>query len=163
MTNWFLGIGLLPDTFNYGSRMHRECRERFPSHRGLAIPTCIAASTWGVACVSFLFRLWYFITLSIENRVFNDKVRILMGLVCITRLDVHVTYVTKVDRCPISALPLLRLGCYGIIQSILVDTLIPCVIKSSTARVLTGNSRKVLYSMSLWSNGMGFKYILVLL
>ena len=23
--------------------MRRECRERFPRHRGLAIPTCIAA------------------------------------------------------------------------------------------------------------------------
>ena len=26
--------------------MHRECRERFPRHRGLAIPTCIMARVW---------------------------------------------------------------------------------------------------------------------
>ena len=27
-------------------RMRRECRERFPRHRGLAIPTCITARAW---------------------------------------------------------------------------------------------------------------------
>ena len=26
--------------------MHRECRKRFPRHRGLAIPTCITARVW---------------------------------------------------------------------------------------------------------------------
>ena len=26
------GMGHLPDTYNYGLRMHRECRERFPRH-----------------------------------------------------------------------------------------------------------------------------------
>ena len=26
--------------------MHRECRERFPRHRGLVIPTCITARVW---------------------------------------------------------------------------------------------------------------------
>ena len=26
--------------------MHRECRERFPCHRYLAIPTCITARAW---------------------------------------------------------------------------------------------------------------------
>ena len=36
-------MGLLPDTQNCGLRMSRECRERFPRHRGLAIPTCITA------------------------------------------------------------------------------------------------------------------------
>ena len=30
-------MGLLPDTWNCGLRMRRECRERFPRHRGLAI------------------------------------------------------------------------------------------------------------------------------
>ena len=30
-------IGLLPDTQNCGLRIRRECRERFPHHRGLAI------------------------------------------------------------------------------------------------------------------------------
>ena len=33
-------IGLLPNTQKYGLRMRRECRERFPCHCGLAIPTC---------------------------------------------------------------------------------------------------------------------------
>ena len=28
-------MGLLPDTQNYGLRMRREYRERFPRHRGL--------------------------------------------------------------------------------------------------------------------------------
>ena len=32
-----LYMGLLPDTLNCGLRMHQECRERFPHHRGLAI------------------------------------------------------------------------------------------------------------------------------
>ena len=36
-------IGLLLDTWNWGLRMRRECRERFPHHRGLAIPTCTTA------------------------------------------------------------------------------------------------------------------------
>ena len=35
--------GLLPDTLSCGLYMRQECRERFPSHRGLAIPTCIRA------------------------------------------------------------------------------------------------------------------------
>ena len=39
-------MGFLPDTQNCGLRMRRECRERFPCHRGLAIPTCITASAW---------------------------------------------------------------------------------------------------------------------
>ena len=29
-----------------GVRMRRECRERFPRHRGWAIPTCITARAW---------------------------------------------------------------------------------------------------------------------
>ena len=33
-------MGLLPDTQNCGLRMRRECRERFPCHQGLAMPTC---------------------------------------------------------------------------------------------------------------------------
>ena len=36
-------MGLLPDSKNCGLHMHRECRERFPCHCGLAIPTCITA------------------------------------------------------------------------------------------------------------------------
>ena len=31
-------MGLLVDRQNCGLRMRRECRERFPRHRGLAIP-----------------------------------------------------------------------------------------------------------------------------
>ena len=38
--NW---MGLLPDTLNCGLRMRRECRERFPRHLGLALPTCSTA------------------------------------------------------------------------------------------------------------------------
>ena len=40
--NW-IAIGLLPDTSNWVLRMRRECQERFPRHRGLAIATCIRA------------------------------------------------------------------------------------------------------------------------
>ena len=36
-------IVLLPDTWNCGLRMRRECRERFPRHCGLTIMTCIAS------------------------------------------------------------------------------------------------------------------------
>ena len=36
-------MGLLPHTENCGLRMRRECRERFPRLRGLAIPTRITA------------------------------------------------------------------------------------------------------------------------
>ena len=39
-------MGILPDTQNCGLCMHRESRERFPCHRGLAIPTCITARAW---------------------------------------------------------------------------------------------------------------------
>ena len=39
-------MGLLPDTQNCVLRMRRECRERFPRHRGLAIPTCIMTRAW---------------------------------------------------------------------------------------------------------------------
>ena len=35
--------GLWPDTQNCGLRMRRECRERFPRHRGLAIPPFFTA------------------------------------------------------------------------------------------------------------------------
>ena len=36
-------MGLLPDTENCGLHVCQECQERFPRHRGLAIPTCITA------------------------------------------------------------------------------------------------------------------------
>ena len=39
-------MGLLPHTQNCGLCMRRECRERFPRHHGLAIPTCIMARAW---------------------------------------------------------------------------------------------------------------------
>ena len=39
-------VGLLPDMQNCGLRMHRDYRERFPRHRGLAIPACITARAW---------------------------------------------------------------------------------------------------------------------
>ena len=40
------GMGLLPDTQNCLLRMRRECRERLPRQRQLAIPTCIPARAW---------------------------------------------------------------------------------------------------------------------
>ena len=53
-------MGLLPDTQNCELRMDRECRERFPCHRGLATPTCITAHAWRT-CMSGLLTsgfLW---------------------------------------------------------------------------------------------------------
>ena len=43
-------MSLLPDTHKLGLRMRREWWERFPRHRGIAIPTCITARTCRVAC-----------------------------------------------------------------------------------------------------------------
>ena len=43
---WGEDMGLWPDTLNCGLRMHGECQERFPRHRGLAIPTCVTARAW---------------------------------------------------------------------------------------------------------------------
>ena len=37
---------LLPDTLNSGLCMRWECRECFPCHRWLVIPTCIKARAW---------------------------------------------------------------------------------------------------------------------
>ena len=57
-------MGLLPDTQNCGLRMRRECRERFPRHRGLAIPACITARASRAWCMSgsltsgFLWSRW---------------------------------------------------------------------------------------------------------
>ena len=45
-----LGMGLLPDMQNIWLRMHRECRERFPLDRGLAIPICITARALRTCC-----------------------------------------------------------------------------------------------------------------
>ena len=42
---WF-PMDLLPDTYNCGLCMRRECREHFFRHHGLAIPTCITARAW---------------------------------------------------------------------------------------------------------------------
>ena len=55
------GMGLLPDTKNYGLRTRRELRERFPRHHGLAIPTCITAHAWcmpGSLTSRFLWSRW---------------------------------------------------------------------------------------------------------
>ena len=43
--------------------MRRECRERFPCHRGLAIPTCITAREW-LTCHDACLDRW--ITVSFE-------------------------------------------------------------------------------------------------
>ena len=39
-------MDLLPDMYNCGTLMHRECRERFRRHRGLAILTWITIRAW---------------------------------------------------------------------------------------------------------------------
>ena len=57
-------MGLLPDMLNCGLCMHRECRERFPHHRGLTIPTCIPCVTHVPWCMprsltrGFLWNRW---------------------------------------------------------------------------------------------------------
>ena len=61
------GMGLLPDMWNCGLRMRRECQERFPRHRRLVIPTCITARAvthvrWcmpGSLTRGFLWRRWW--------------------------------------------------------------------------------------------------------
>ena len=45
-TSTWTPMGFLPDTKNCGLRMRRECRERFPRYRRLAIPTCTKARAW---------------------------------------------------------------------------------------------------------------------
>ena len=40
------GYGPLTRYVKLRLRMRRECRKRFPRHRGLAIPTCITARAW---------------------------------------------------------------------------------------------------------------------
>ena len=53
VTNRGQSMGLLPDTQNCVLYMRWECRERFPRHRWLAIPTCIttrASRTCRDAC-----------------------------------------------------------------------------------------------------------------
>ena len=39
-------MNLLPDTKNCGLHKPRECRERFPRHRGSAIPTRVTPRAW---------------------------------------------------------------------------------------------------------------------
>ena len=41
--SYTVNMGLLPDMLNFGLRMRRGCRERFPRQRGLTIPVCIMA------------------------------------------------------------------------------------------------------------------------
>ena len=56
------GMDLLPDTQNYGLHMRRECRERFPRHRRLAIPTCVTHVPWcmlGSLTSGFLWSQWW--------------------------------------------------------------------------------------------------------
>ena len=61
-------MGLLADTENCGLRMRWECRERFPHHRGWAIPTCITTRVWrtcrdacrdGSLTSRFLWSRWW--------------------------------------------------------------------------------------------------------
>ena len=52
-------MGLSPDTQNCGLRMRRECRERCPRHRGLAIPSCIMSRCLSESLTSgFLWSRW---------------------------------------------------------------------------------------------------------
>ena len=54
-------MGHLPDTLNCGLRIRGECREHFPRHHGLAIPTCITARAWrmpGSITSDFLLSRW---------------------------------------------------------------------------------------------------------
>ena len=48
-------MGLLPDTYDFGLRMRRECRKRFPRHRLVSDPgihhgTCVTHVPW---CISW--------------------------------------------------------------------------------------------------------------
>ena len=52
------GMGLLPDTWNCGLRMRRECREHFSRHHGLVIPTCITARASSTVTSGFLLSRW---------------------------------------------------------------------------------------------------------
>ena len=55
-------MGLLPDTWNCGLRMRRECQERFPRYSGLATPTCIttpASRTCRDACRDRLLAVFF--------------------------------------------------------------------------------------------------------
>ena len=49
-------MSLLPHTHNCGLRMRRECRERFPRHRGLTIPTCIMTRAWRMCLDACRYR-----------------------------------------------------------------------------------------------------------
>ena len=49
-------MGLLPDTWNCGLRMRRECSE--PHQCGLAIPTCIMARVWRTCRDACRDRRW---------------------------------------------------------------------------------------------------------
>ena len=49
-------MGLLPDTQKLGLRMHRECRKRFPRHRGLAARAWRAVMYAGIANKRFPFK-----------------------------------------------------------------------------------------------------------
>ena len=67
LMKWPYARGLLPDAPNRELRMHRECRELFPRHRGLTIPACATARAvthvpWclpGSLTHGFLWRRWW--------------------------------------------------------------------------------------------------------
>ena len=53
-------MGLLSDTYYCGLRMHRECQERVPHHRGLTIPTCIVPRCMpGSLTRGFIWSRWW--------------------------------------------------------------------------------------------------------
>ena len=63
---WHMTMGLLPDTQNFGLRMHRECRERFPRPQRVSDPdmhhgTCVKHVLWcmpGLLTSGFLWSWW---------------------------------------------------------------------------------------------------------
>ena len=62
-------MGLLTDTQNCELRMRRECQERFPRHRGLAIPVTHCTSRV-LGSMSFIFLTFEFLNVLIVKPEF---------------------------------------------------------------------------------------------
>ena len=91
--------------------MRRECRERFPCHRGLAIPTCITTRAWRTcrdACrdrslAVFIWSRWQGKrsrhSRSMRNPPFYVSGKKLMGAMVAVKFWVSVTYSVKIVIC----------------------------------------------------------------
>ena len=77
-------MGLFPDTKTCGLRMHRECQEHFPHHRGLAIPTCITARA-SRTCRDAYRDLWLAVSFEVGG---GENVPGILGA-CATRKFTH--------------------------------------------------------------------------